>query len=137
MACSGLQGDYLCTGWRTRAEAVRQRDGERCRGCNRGADETRLEVHHRRYGAPKNECGGCVLTGVADDDLVTLCADCHDAITSVRRRIRYGDRTVEAVVLEVPTPNRGSIAVRVEIEAEPLSTPAVRAAVPVRRADLW
>lgn len=39
-------------------------------------------------------CGECYLTGVTDDDLVTLCIECHEAVTNVRRRIRYSRQTV-------------------------------------------
>lgn len=101
MSCSGLNGDYRCAGWITVTERIRDRDRKKCRGCNRNADEIRLEVHHRAYGKP-GSCGNCYLTGVLDDDLITLCIDCHDAITDVRRRIRYGSKPV--VVTHMPDP---------------------------------
>lgn len=75
MACQGSVGDYLCPGWCERRDRMRKRDGGRCRGCNRAEEDVRLEVHHRVYGTP-GACGSCVLTGVADEDLATLCIDC-------------------------------------------------------------
>jgi hypothetical protein len=77
-----------------RATGIRKRDGGRCRLCNRDEEEVRVEVHHRVYGA-LGPCGRCVLTGVDDDDLVTLCVDCHDATTTVRRNIRYAKRPIK------------------------------------------
>jgi hypothetical protein len=56
--------------------------GFRCRVCNRGPDEVRLEVHHRTY-----ENFGCELAS----DLTTLCADCHVGNTDMLRRRRYAD----------------------------------------------
>ena len=54
--------------------------GFRCRICNRGADETRLEVHHRTY-----ENFGHELAG----DLTTLCSECHLVNTDMLRRRNY------------------------------------------------
>jgi hypothetical protein len=56
--------------------------GFRCRICNRGADESRLEVHHRTY-----ENFGHELAA----DLTTLCADCHLVNTDALRRRGYTD----------------------------------------------
>jgi hypothetical protein len=54
--------------------------GFRCRICNRGADEARLEVHHRTY-----ENFGHELAA----DLTTLCSDCHLVNTDMLRRRNY------------------------------------------------
>lgn len=54
--------------------------GFRCRICNRGADETRLEVHHRTY----ENFGHELAT-----DLTTLCSDCHLVNTDMLRRRNY------------------------------------------------
>ncbi|MBR1133289.1 HNH endonuclease [Bradyrhizobium iriomotense] len=56
--------------------------GFRCRICNRGADEVRLEVHHRTY-----ENFGHELT----TDLTTLCSECHLVNTDALRRRGYRD----------------------------------------------
>jgi 5-methylcytosine-specific restriction endonuclease McrA len=54
--------------------------GFRCRICNRGADEARLEVHHRTY-----ENFGHELAS----DLTTLCSECHLVNTDALRRRGY------------------------------------------------
>src|SRR3954466_3044836 len=90
---------------------------EICRGCDRGPDEVRLEVHHRVYGV-SGSCGHCYLTAVDDEDLTTLCVDCHDVITDVRRRIRYGKRNHEVVVLPEPAAPQLVIKVKAEITVE-------------------
>jgi 5-methylcytosine-specific restriction endonuclease McrA len=54
--------------------------GFRCRICNRGADETRLEVHHRTY----ENFGHELAT-----DLTTLCSECHVVNTDMLRRRSY------------------------------------------------
>ncbi|WMT76475.1 HNH endonuclease signature motif containing protein [Bradyrhizobium sp. Ash2021] len=56
--------------------------GFRCRICNQGADEARLEVHHRTY-----ENFGHELAA----DLTTLCSDCHLVNTDALRRRGYTD----------------------------------------------
>ena len=131
MTCRGTSGDYLCQGWRNMAAQVLDRDGSRCRGCNRTKDDARLEVHHRAYGAP-GPCGKCVLTGVSLDDLTTLCADCHEAITNVRRRLRYGGQTVEVSFVPDPTPAQVAVRVRTEITVDHVVEP-IAPVVVVRR----
>lgn len=131
MPCQGQTGDYLCQGWRDRTARIRERDGGRCRGCNRNEEDVRLEVHHRVYGA-SGPCGECVLTDVADDDLTTLCRDCHDSITDVRRRIRYGAETIEATL--TPEPEAVRTIVRVEtVVTTILAPPAPRRGITVQR----
>lgn len=88
MACVGRQSDYRCRGWIALRQRILKRDGFRCRGCNRGGKNFRLEVHHRVYGY-SGACGSCVLTGISDEDLTTLCFRCHDAVTNVRKRLGY------------------------------------------------
>lgn len=142
MACKGLTGDYLCSGWVSLAQHIRQRDVT-CRGCDRGAEDIRLEVHHRRYGTP-GTCGSCVLTQVDENDLTLLCVECHDAITNVRRRIRekpditptfvapptiskFATTRMEAptpIILESPTRMTQIILSKPRIEAIPIPAPA-------------
>lgn len=57
--------------------------GFRCRVCNAGRDETRLEVHHRTYVRLGREVVG---------DLTTLCSECHEDVTDFLRRRRYAGR---------------------------------------------
>lgn len=54
--------------------------GFRCRICNAGSDEARLEVHHRTYERLGNEDAA---------DLTTLCRECHHSVTDFLRRRRY------------------------------------------------
>lgn len=62
---------------------VLDRDGYECRTCTSKSD---LEVHHRTYERFGNEELG---------DLVTLCHECHEAITNVFRNRRYENLTYE------------------------------------------
>lgn len=52
----------------------------RCRLCDRGAPETRVEVHHRTYARLGRE---------RPADLCCLCRDCHLLVTSELRRRRH------------------------------------------------
>ena len=54
--------------------------GYRCRICYRPDSEVELQVHHRTY-----ERLGCEPPG----DLLCVCAECHDEITSFLRWRRY------------------------------------------------
>lgn len=115
---------YSCSGWQARAKAIRDRDSNRCRGCNRSGDDVRIEVHHRRYGRPGASCGECWLLGVADDDLTTLCVDCHDAITNVRRRLRYDDQEPMPVpVVQAPVAVMPVIRARRDVPLIPVDVP--------------
>ena len=78
--------DYNSLEWLELRGACLERDDYRCRGCNRSADEFQspLEVHHRvyDYGQPNPLI-------VPIDELTTLCPECHEAITNIRRRHFY------------------------------------------------
>ncbi len=102
MVCRWFIPDYSCQGWQDRRKKIIARDSERCRGCNKGKDSVRLEVHHRCYGKP-GPCGHCVLIGVTDEDLTTLCITCHDLITNKRRIDRYALKAPMEVV-NIPLP---------------------------------
>lgn len=134
MPCKGVAADYLCLGWQRRAALIRERDGGRCRGCNRTQDEVRLEVHHRTYGAP-GPCGACILTGVHDNDLTLFCVECHDALTDIRRRTRYAVRIHEAPLIAAPiiAPLAERVKTPLSIalvhDPPPIQTPAKSAAV--------
>ena len=56
--------------WHERASRIRKRDGFRC--CICGATDTALEVHHLTYDRLYHE---------DDDDLMTVCHECHKKIT--------------------------------------------------------
>lgn len=131
VACNGIFGDYSCTGWRTLASRIRERDGNRCRGCNRGEPDVSLEVHHRTYGG-EGQCGECYLTGVDDDDLITLCAGisgCHEAITNVRRAARYAGRSIEVRLIDEPRSGTSTVRIKTEVTIEMAATPVAAGAV--------
>jgi hypothetical protein len=132
MPCNQSEPDYLCQGWRDRAEKIRARDGNRCRGCNRSNEVASLQVHHRRYGAHGN-CGMCILTGVTDTDLVTLCVQCHDSITNVRRELRYADKKHEPIILEHPEQTSVVLKTKTKITATVVEEIKIRPSIPMRR----
>ncbi|PZV19176.1 MAG: hypothetical protein DCF22_00480 [Leptolyngbya sp.] len=68
--------------WKQKRQRVIERDGCKCRTCWESED---LEVHHVSYERLFNE---------DLDDLITLCHQCHEAITTVIRRRRYSTRII-------------------------------------------
>lgn len=52
--------------WKSKSDACKERDGNRCRLCN---SPERLEAHHRTYERIYHEW---------PEDLTTLCHDCHE-----------------------------------------------------------
>lgn len=68
--------------WRLSAARLEELrlSGHRCRVCNRGASEVRLEVHHRTYDR---------LGAERVEDLTTLCGGCHAVCTGEIRRRRH------------------------------------------------
>lgn len=64
--------------WREKRKQRLKIDGKECRTC---CSKTDLEVHHRHYNNFGNED--------IKNDLITLCRDCHEAITSSIRFRRY------------------------------------------------
>lgn len=125
---------YNCAGWQKRSAEIRARDGAQCRGCGRTGDEVALQVHHRRYGDHNGKCGECFLTGVSDEDLTTFCTDCHDAITNIRRTIRYATRTIEIGYVGSPPAAQAPIRVKAEVSID-LAVAPVRTAAAVRRIE--
>lgn len=61
-------------------------DGHKCQTCLHDGTLWRLEIHHKTYERLGDED---VLR-----DLITLCAQCHDAITNVIRSRRYDGKPV-------------------------------------------
>lgn len=68
--------------WREKRKDRLQIDGNKCRTC---LSKERLEVHHVTYERFGNE---------NLDDLITLCRDCHEAITNSIRNRRYEDDNI-------------------------------------------
>ena len=72
--------------WAEKREARKEIDGHKCRTCHHDGSQHRLEVHHATYDNFGHED--------VENDLITLCVRCHDAITNVFRHRRYEDRTI-------------------------------------------
>jgi hypothetical protein len=71
-------------------------DNHRCAACNRSSEEIRLECHHRHYKTFWHED--------VHRDLLTLCVQCHEAVTNVIRGIRYDKRgTPDVTEIQNPT----------------------------------
>lgn len=68
--------------WRQRTQRIRSRDGYRC--CICGADNVPLEVHHLTYDRLYHE---------QDDDLLTVCHECHEKITKSWHSMKDGLKT--------------------------------------------
>lgn len=92
----------LSDAWRDKREERLRIDGHKCRTCGCSASFYPLHVHHVTYERLGHE-------DVAND-LITLCADCHHAITDVMRRRRYTSRDLDVEFEEVAN----TVAVRVE-----------------------
>lgn len=83
--------------WAERRKQRLEHDG-RCRTCGHTED---LQVHHVSYENFGNE---------PLDDLITLCGDCHDAITNVLRGRRHKCREIHIGTIDplnVPGVTRG------------------------------
>ena len=55
--------------WRTKANAAKQRAGNRCQVCNRPSTEIQLDAHHRTYERLGHE---------PPEDITVLCRGCHE-----------------------------------------------------------
>lgn len=54
--------------WRIKAEAAKERAGQRCQVCNKSREIVQLDAHHRTYERLGNEL---------PDDITVLCHHCH------------------------------------------------------------
>lgn len=61
--------------WQRRRLEILSRDEWVCRSC--GSGEATLHVHHRRYESGKSPWD------YKDQDLITLCSECHSYITRI------------------------------------------------------
>lgn len=57
--------------WMRKAEAAKERAGQRCQGCNASREHVILDAHHRTYERLGHEEPG---------DITVLCRRCHQAI---------------------------------------------------------
>ena len=105
-------------------------------GVQSGRTEIRLEVHHRDHGTP-GPCGQCVLTGVDDDDLTTLCVECHDEVTNIRRRVRYVGREIAVANLEAPHTHPSTVPTRQPVDADAIAAVTMRTGHAPPRVQLW
>ncbi len=72
--------------WAEKREARKEIDGHKCRTCHHDGSQHRLEVHHATYDNFGHED--------VENDLITLCVRCHDAITNVTRQRRYEGKII-------------------------------------------
>lgn len=83
--------------WRIKRQKRLEIDKFECRLCEEKGDNYRLEVHHKpnSYDKIPNES--------VEDDLTTVCARCHNAITDIIRRDRFSSReyTVETIQVSI------------------------------------
>lgn len=83
---SGYREHLSSPSWLAKRQARLEIDGHRCQTCLHDGSQWRLEVHHKTYERLGNED---VLR-----DLITLCSQCHEAVTTVIRRRRYDGQPV-------------------------------------------
>lgn len=62
--------------WREKAEAAKERAGQRCQVCNRPRTEVTLDAHHRTYERLGREM---------PEDITVLCRDCHELYETNKR----------------------------------------------------
>jgi 5-methylcytosine-specific restriction endonuclease McrA len=77
--------------WKVVSELSKRRDRYTCRICGRKRPHVQLQSHH-----PKNYDE--VLYDEKPEDLTTLCAECHHAITVMLRLRRLGIRFDQAIL---------------------------------------
>ena len=87
--------------WAAKRAARLEIDNHRCRTCGHTGEQWPLQVHHVTYERLGNED--------VENDLITLCASCHEAITNVIRSRRYEGRSYEV------SPVSTTITTRIEV----------------------
>jgi 5-methylcytosine-specific restriction endonuclease McrA len=66
--------------WQRKRLEILQRDNFKCRCCN--DEDTQLHIHHKKY------ISGNKIWMYADDDLITLCEDCHILIEAITKEFK-------------------------------------------------
>lgn len=79
---NGYEAYIASDKWRRKRQAALERDKYQCQTC---LSTERLEVHHKTYES---------FTEEPLEHLITLCKDCHYAITTSIRERRYQKRAV-------------------------------------------
>lgn len=94
--------------WAVKRDEILARDGNRYQTCWRTSREVELEVHHKTYESLGDENPA---------HLITLCRECHEAVTGVIRRARYAKRQVpvEDVIRRTPTASIEFIRAQTEV----------------------
>lgn len=110
--------------WRDKRSLILKRDGDRCQTCLSTED---LEVHHKTYVNLGDELPG---------DLITLCHECHEAITTVIRRRRY-----EGIAIALSDHQSSKPIINIEVNNHGLSEIAISdheriTDPPTQRADM-
>lgn len=85
--------EYQDERWKARAKEIREQDGNQCKMC--GATGVELHVHHLSYPPPPFH-----LWDAADNELVTLCKDCHVAIHKAATRPTISEERVLSDVMQ-------------------------------------
>ena len=83
--------------WKNKRESILKRDKHQCQTC---MGKESLQVHHKTYDRLFKE---------KQSDLITLCSECHDAITNVFRERRYELKVIELSSVQRLTPTKGEV----------------------------
>jgi thymidine kinase len=75
---------YNSTAWKYKRKEILKRDNYTCRDC----DGRATEVHHKKELTPKNI--NDIRIALGNDNLVSLCHDCHKKITLNRCDVQEG-----------------------------------------------
>lgn len=87
--------------WQEKRQLRLNIDRHMCQTCHHDGSEYRLEIHHKTY-----ERFGCEDVEL---DLITLCSECHEAITTVIRRRRYKKKDLGCNFIVAVTQTRKEI----------------------------
>jgi len=77
--------------WRAKRQERLVIDGNECQTCGHDGSVYRLEIHHKHYRSFMRED--------VSRDLITLCSQCHEAITAAIRGRRYEGIEIETEFL--------------------------------------
>jgi 5-methylcytosine-specific restriction endonuclease McrA len=75
---------YNSSAWKNKRREILKRDNYTCTNC----DERATEVHHKIELTPKNI--NDIRIALGNDNLVSLCHDCHKKITLNRSDVKEG-----------------------------------------------
>ncbi len=100
-------GRYIASRqWACKRDARKELDSHRCQTCLHDGTVYRLEVHHKTYERFKNED--------VEKDLITLCVQCHEAVTNVIRCRRYDGKPVPVGCVSVVSSSRKDVSYGLE-----------------------